>query len=100
MTTRRSMGRRGSVMMEFVIALPVLLALVTGCIQFAHLVAARLVVHYAAYCAARAGLVTLCEDAPPDATYESGPRGQELPLPGFQSAFTGSGSIVILPPGM
>ena len=44
-------------MLEFVIAFPVILVLMLACIQFAHLWVARQVVHYAAYCAARAALV-------------------------------------------
>ena len=49
--------RSGSVMLEFVIAFPLILTLMLACMQFAHMWMAKLVVHYAAYCAARAALV-------------------------------------------
>ena len=49
--------RTGSVMMEFVIAFPLILTLMLACMQFAHMWMAKQVVHYAAYCAARAALV-------------------------------------------
>jgi len=49
----------GSVMLEFVLAFPVILTLMLACMQFAHIWMAKQVVHYAAYCAARAALV--CE---------------------------------------
>ena len=50
----------GSVMLEFVIAFPVILVLMFACIQFAHIWIAKMVTHYAAYCAARTALV--CKD--------------------------------------
>jgi len=49
----------GSVMLEFVLAFPIVLTLLLGCMQFAHIWMAKQVVHYSAYCAARAVLV--CE---------------------------------------
>ncbi len=49
----------GTVMLEFVLAFPLILALMLGCMQFAHIWMGRQVVHYAAFCAARAALV--CE---------------------------------------
>ncbi|MDD4019537.1 MAG: pilus assembly protein [Kiritimatiellae bacterium] len=49
----------GSVMLEFVLAFPVILTLILACMQFAHMWTARQVVQYAAFCAARAALV--CE---------------------------------------
>ena len=48
-------------MLEFVIAFPVVITLVMGCMQFTHIWLGRLVVHYAAYAAARAALV--CEES-------------------------------------
>ncbi len=54
--------RSGTVMMEVVLAFPLLLTLILGCIQFSHIWVARLVVNYAAYNAARAALVS-CESA-------------------------------------
>lgn len=51
--------RRGSVMLEFVLAFPLILTLIMACMQFAHIWMGKQVVHYAAYCAARAALV--CE---------------------------------------
>lgn len=58
MTRRRDCG---GVAMEFVLAFPLVLLLILGAVQASHLWAARTVVHYAAYCAARAGLV--CREA-------------------------------------
>jgi hypothetical protein len=52
-----SRGRAGSIMMECVIAFPLVLLLIMGSIQFTHIWIARQLVHYAAYCAARATLV-------------------------------------------
>jgi Flp pilus assembly protein TadG len=46
-------------MLEFVLAFPLILTLIMGCMQFAHIWMGRQVVHYAAFCAARATLV--CE---------------------------------------
>ena len=50
----------GSVMLEFVLSFPIILALMLGCMQFSHIWMAKQVVHYSAYCAARAALV--CEE--------------------------------------
>ena len=47
----------GSVMLEFVIAFPLLLVLMFACIQFSQIWTARMVVHYGAFCAARSALV-------------------------------------------
>ncbi len=52
---------RGSVMLEFVLAFPLILALMLACMQFAHMWMGRQVVHYAAFAAARAALV--CEES-------------------------------------
>lgn len=52
---RRADG--GAVMLEFVLAFPLVLVLIFACIQFAHLWVAKMVVHYAAFCAARSALV-------------------------------------------
>lgn len=49
----------GSVMLEFVLAFPLVLTLMLGCMQFAHIWMGKQVVLYAAFCAARAALV--CE---------------------------------------
>lgn len=49
--------RGGTVLMEAVLCLPLLLFLVTGIVQFARIWEARLLVQYAAYNAARAALV-------------------------------------------
>lgn len=55
----RQTERSGSVMLEFVMACPLILTLMLGCMQFAHIWMGKQVVHYAAFCAARAALV--CE---------------------------------------
>lgn len=49
-------GVRGSMLMETVIVLPLLVALIFGALQMAHIHTARQVVSYAAYAAARATL--------------------------------------------
>ena len=54
-------ARRGSVMLECVLAFPLILTLMLGCMQIAHIWVAREVTVYAAYCAARATLV--CKDS-------------------------------------
>jgi len=54
----------GSVLLEFVIAFPVVLVLIFACVQFAHIWVARMVTHYAAYCAARSTLVCKEEEYP------------------------------------
>ena len=53
----RGAGSGGSVMLEFVIAFPVILVLIFACVQFAHIWIAKMVTHYAAFCAARTALV-------------------------------------------
>ena len=50
-------ARGGSVMLEFVLAFPIILTLLLGCMQIAHIWLARQVVCYAAFCAARSALV-------------------------------------------
>ena len=45
-------------MLEFVLAFPIVLTLFLACLQFAHIWMAKQVVHYAAFCAARAALVS------------------------------------------
>jgi hypothetical protein len=80
-------------MMEFVIALPLLLMLICGSIQFAHLWLARLMTNYAAYCAARAALVTVCDEQSPSQSNESWPTRQELSYEGLQDPFTHLNSI-------
>jgi Flp pilus assembly protein TadG len=47
----------GAVMLEFVIAFPLVLVLMFACIQFSEIWIARMVVHYGAFCAARTALV-------------------------------------------
>lgn len=55
---RPASGRTGAVMMEFVISFPLILMLILGAVQLSHLWVARVVVHYAAYCAARTAIVS------------------------------------------
>lgn len=54
--------RRGSVLMEAAVCLPVLLVMILGCMQIAHIWFARQVVQYAAYASARTLLVTPDQD--------------------------------------
>ena len=58
----RSVGQSGSVMLEFVIAFPLVLVLMFACIQFSELWIARMVVHYGAFCAARSALVCTSDE--------------------------------------
>jgi len=44
-------------MLEFVLVFPIVLTLILACMQFAHIFVAKQLVHYAAFCAARAALV-------------------------------------------
>lgn len=83
-------------MMEFVIALPLLLLLICACVQFAHIWLARLLTNYAAYSAARAALVTVCDEQEPSRNNDSWPsRGAppELSFAGLQEPFTHGNSI-------
>lgn len=59
-----NLQRRGSVLMEFLMVCPILLMLVSMLLQFSQIWIAREVTSYAAYCAARAALVSSDEDAP------------------------------------
>ena len=57
LSSPRPRVERGSVMLEFVLAFPLILTLMLACMQFAHMWMAKQVVHYAAFAAARATLV-------------------------------------------
>ena len=46
-------------MLEFIVSFPLILMLILGAVQIAHIWLARVVVHYAAYCAARTALVSM-----------------------------------------
>ena len=59
-------------MLEFVLAAPVVLTLILACMQFAHIWMAKQVVHYAAFCAARATLV--CKESEFDRAAEQAAR--------------------------
>ena len=83
----------GSVMLEFTMALPILLLLICGSVQFAQLWMARLVTEYAAYCAARGALVTVCDEKGPSTDNESWPTMDEMPYEGLNDAYTKNGSI-------
>lgn len=85
--------REGSVMLEFALAFPVVLVLMLGCVQFAHIWVARVVVHYAAYCAARSALVTVCDEGSPSQANDSWPKRQELEYEGFLQNYCKNGSI-------
>jgi hypothetical protein len=53
---QRRIGTAGSMLMEFVLVMPLLFVLIMGVVQMAHIWTARMVTHYAAFCAARATL--------------------------------------------
>jgi len=65
---RHKKGASGTVLMEFIMAFPIVLTLMLAVVQFAHICIARQVVHYAAYSAARAAMVTTEAEAPTAAT--------------------------------
>lgn len=48
---------KGSVLMECVLVMPILLFLILGIVQFSQIIVAKLLTHYAAYSAARAAIV-------------------------------------------
>ena len=74
-------------------ALPVLLLLIFTCVQLAQLWIARLVTNYAAFCAARAALVTVVDESGPSSDNDSWPTRDELPYEGLKDQFTHLGSI-------
>lgn len=55
-------GDDGVVMLEFLLAFPLVLTLIFAVVQFSHLWVARQIVHYAAYCAARSMLVVHADE--------------------------------------
>jgi hypothetical protein len=65
---RHKKGASGTVLMEFIMAFPIVLTLMLAVVQFAHICIARQVVHYAAYSAARTAMVTTEAEAPAAAT--------------------------------
>ena len=67
--------KRGSVLMETVIAMPILLLLIFGVIQFAHIWTARQMTAYAAYCATRAVMIV-----PPDEQKSAAQNAAEVAL--------------------
>jgi hypothetical protein len=92
-TTPSLQARTGSVLLEFTMAFPIVLMLILACVQFAHIWLAKLMTHYAAYCAARAALVTVCDESGPTSSNDSWPTREELPHEGFKDSFTRLGSI-------
>jgi Flp pilus assembly protein TadG len=60
--------RRGSVLMECTLVMPLLFMLIMGVCQMAHLLTARLMLRYASFCAARAVLVSHDSEAQAHAT--------------------------------
>ena len=67
--------RRGSILMETVLVMPVLLLLIFGILQFAHIWMARQMVAYAAFCAARAAMVV-----PPNEQSRAAQNAAEIAL--------------------
>lgn len=90
---RRAHGRTGSVMLEFVLGFPIVLVLMLACIQIAHLYIAKQVVHYAAFCAARAALVTVCGTTGPSTANDSWPTGGQLGYTGLANNNSQGSSI-------
>ena len=86
--------KRGSVLMEAVIAMPVLLLLIFGIIQFAHILTARQMVVYAAFCAARAIMVV-----PPNEQQVAAQNAAEMALSWINIADTDSNRDQITIPG-
>lgn len=83
---------RGSVLMETVIVMPVLLLLIFGVIQFAHIWTARQMVAYAAFCATRAVMVV-----PPDEQEEAAQNAAEVALSWINLVDDKSGKEVTVP---
>lgn len=75
---------RGIVTIEFVLTFPMLIFFFFACLQIAHLCMARQVVHYAAFCAARAALVTVCDPSGPSDKNDSWPNRDELTVRGLK----------------
>lgn len=88
-TTSRE-SRRGSVMMEAVIAMPILLFLIFVIIQFAHVWTAKQMVSYAAFCAARAALV-----APPSEQLGAAQNAARVALSWMCFADRGESGVVV-----
>lgn len=93
MSKRDGRDSTGSVMLEFVIAFPIVFTLILAVVQIAHIWVARLVVHYAAYCGARAALVHVCEESGPSVHNDSWPRRSELGHEGLDAAYCNGDSI-------
>lgn len=86
-------GKKGSVMVEFVLAFPLYLTLLFTCLQVAHLAVARQIVQYAAFCASRAALVHVTEEHPPSFANDSWPKPSELAYPGLSAVYCRNDSI-------
>lgn len=85
---------RGSVLMETVIVMPLLLLLVFGVIQFAHIWMARQMVAYAAFCATRAVMVV-----PPDEQEKAARNAAEVALSWMNMADGGRDGNTVKIPG-
>lgn len=83
---------RGSVLMETVIVMPVLLLLIFGVIQFAHIWTARQMVAYAAFCATRAIMVV-----PPDEQEKTAQNAAEVALSWINLVDDKEGNEVTVP---
>jgi len=79
--------------MEFVLVFPLFLVTLLGIVQFAHIWLARLVVQYAAFCAARTALVCVAQSSNPTVSNESWPRLRDLRYLGMDGAYTQGDSI-------
>jgi len=79
--------KNGAVMLEFVLVFPVFFVVLMGVIQFAHLWIAKQVVHYAAYAAARAALVSVCDEGGPSIQNDSWPATGAMPFAGLRDEF-------------
>ena len=67
----------GSVLMEFILVMPILFFLIFGLIQFSLIWMARLMTHYAAYSAARAAIV-YPEDDRPSVSYDDSDKEKSV----------------------
>lgn len=96
---------KGSVLMESVICLPLLLLLSLGVAQYAHVWYCRTIVHYAAFCAARAAVTAPAGDAGTQArqaaetvcapiAFSGSAGGRDMELPGI-GAVPGSGALKV-----
>jgi len=84
--------KRGSILAETVLVMPLLLLLIFGIIQFAFIWTAKQMTAYAAYCAARAMVVSAPQEQPSAAI-----KAAELALSTMSLSDDGNGDEIVIP---